>query len=115
MLTPELGVEGPALATDGPVRGSRSRSCCESACARPACSSRSCFAARSLPAYAARRGCWPAPCSRSGSASSPSTLPAVALAGRRPGCSPYWVAFYALVLDPDERALVRGLLTASVR
>ena len=40
----------------------------------------------------------------------PGTLPAV-LAAAVGGVLAYWIAFYALVLDPDERALVRGLVT----
>jgi O-antigen/teichoic acid export membrane protein len=39
----------------------------------------------------------------------PETLPAV-LAAAVGGVLAYWVGFYAFVLDPDERALVRGLL-----
>jgi O-antigen/teichoic acid export membrane protein len=39
----------------------------------------------------------------------PETLPAVAAAAIG-GVLLYWAAFYALVLDPDERALARGLL-----
>jgi O-antigen/teichoic acid export membrane protein len=40
----------------------------------------------------------------------PETLPAV-LAAAVGGVLAYWIAFYALVLDPDERALVRSLRT----
>jgi O-antigen/teichoic acid export membrane protein len=39
----------------------------------------------------------------------PETLPAVAAAAIA-GVLLYWAAFYGLVLDPDERALARGLL-----
>ncbi|HET8821367.1 MAG TPA: polysaccharide biosynthesis C-terminal domain-containing protein, partial [Thermoleophilaceae bacterium] len=39
----------------------------------------------------------------------PETLPAVAAAAIA-GVALYWAAFYALVLDPAERALARGLL-----
>jgi hypothetical protein len=39
----------------------------------------------------------------------PESLPAVASVAVT-GVLLYWVAFYALVFDPDERALVRGLL-----
>ena len=40
----------------------------------------------------------------------PRTLPAVALAAIG-GVLAYWGGFYALVMDPDERSLVRGLAT----
>ncbi len=39
----------------------------------------------------------------------PETLPAVA-ATALAGVALYWAAYYALVLDPDERALARGLV-----
>jgi hypothetical protein len=39
----------------------------------------------------------------------PGTLPAVTSLSVA-GVVLYWAAFYALVLDPGERALVRGLL-----
>jgi hypothetical protein len=39
----------------------------------------------------------------------PDTLPAVAAAALG-GVALYWLAFYALVLDPAERALATGLL-----
>jgi hypothetical protein len=39
----------------------------------------------------------------------PATLPAV-LGAAVGGVLAYWLAFYALVLDPRERALVRGLV-----
>ncbi len=39
----------------------------------------------------------------------PESLPAVLLAAAG-GVLAYWIAFYAVVLAPDERALVRGLL-----
>ena len=39
----------------------------------------------------------------------PATLPAV-LGAAVGGVLAYWLAFYALVLDPRERALVRGLI-----
>jgi O-antigen/teichoic acid export membrane protein len=43
----------------------------------------------------------------------PETLPAVAAAAIA-GVALYWGAFYALVLDPAERALARGLLPGHV-
>jgi len=107
ILTPELGVEGPALATAGafvaalPVLlrvGLRASGLELMELLRRA----------AMPAYglgavlagvlvAIRLGL------------DPETLPAVASVAVA-GVLLYWVAFYALVFDPGERALVRGLL-----
>ena len=107
ILTPELGVEGPAVATAGafvaalPVLlrvGLRASGLELMELLRRA----------AMPAYglgavlagvlvAIRLGL------------DPETLPAVASLAVA-GVLLYWVAFYALVFDPDERALVRGLL-----
>jgi O-antigen/teichoic acid export membrane protein len=107
ILTPELGVEGPAVATAGalvaalPVllrAGLRASGAQLTELLRRA----------AIPAYALgavlagvllaiRFGL------------EPRTLPAVASLAVA-GVGLYWVAFYALVLGPDERALVRGLL-----
>jgi high-affinity Fe2+/Pb2+ permease len=42
----------------------------------------------------------------------PETLPAV-LGAAAGGVLAYWLAFYGFVLEPRERALVRGLVTRS--
>jgi O-antigen/teichoic acid export membrane protein len=107
ILTPELGVEGPAVATAGALTaavpillraGLRASGAQLTELLRRA----------AIPAYAlgavlagvllaVRLGL------------EPGTLPAVASLAVA-GVVLYWAAFYALVLDPGERALVRGLL-----
>jgi O-antigen/teichoic acid export membrane protein len=106
-VTPKLGVEGPAVATAGAfavVLPILLRLGIRASGADP----RDLFVRAFLPAYAA------------------GAVLAGALAGIRFGLEPealvpvaaacilgvlaYWGAYYALVLDPDERELVRGLL-----
>jgi O-antigen/teichoic acid export membrane protein len=107
ILTPELGLEGPALATAIPFF-----------VAFPAMLRVGLSASGARLGELARRAWLPAyglGAALAGVlvvlrlAADPSTLPAVigAAAG---GVLAYWLAFYALVLEPGERALVRGLL-----
>jgi O-antigen/teichoic acid export membrane protein len=106
-LTPELGVEGPAVATAGALAvafplllrtGLRA-----SGAELPDLLRRALFPGYGLGALLAgallaiRFGL------------EPDTLPAVAAAAVA-GVGGYWAAFYALVLDPGERDLARGLL-----
>jgi len=107
ILTPELGVEGPAVATAGALTvafpfllraGLRASGVELSELARRAL----------VPAYglgALLGGALAA--IRFGL--EPETLPVVVLASVA-GVLAYWAAYYALVLDPDERELARGLL-----
>jgi O-antigen/teichoic acid export membrane protein len=108
LLTPELGVEGPALATAIPFvvafpvmlrLGMRAAGVPLGELARRAFAPAYLLgAALALTLLALRTGL------------DPRTLPVVAAAAVG-GVLAYWAAFYALVLDPDERALVRGLAT----
>jgi O-antigen/teichoic acid export membrane protein len=107
VLTPELGVEGPAIATAGALaavfplllRTGLSASGVE----LPELFRRALFPAYALGALlagallAVRFGL------------KPDTLPAVATAAVA-GVGGYWAAFYAFVLEPGERELARGLL-----
>jgi O-antigen/teichoic acid export membrane protein len=107
ILTPELGVEGPALATAGafvaalPVllRVGLHASGVElmELLRRAAIPAYALGAVLAGVLLAIRLGL------------EPDTLPAVASLAIA-GVVLYWIAFYALVLDPDERALVRSLL-----
>jgi O-antigen/teichoic acid export membrane protein len=107
VLTPELGVEGPAIATAGALaavfplllRTGLSASGVE----LPELFRRAMFPAYALGALlaaalvAVRFGL------------EPDTLPAVAAAAVA-GVGVYWAAFYAFVLEPGERELAGGLL-----
>jgi O-antigen/teichoic acid export membrane protein len=108
ILTPELGLEGPALATAIPF-----------AVAFPAML-RLGLRASGAPAGDLARRAW-LPAYGAGLAlgavlvalrlaAEPSTLPAV-LGSALLGLGAYWLAFYAFVLEADERVLVRGLLS----
>jgi O-antigen/teichoic acid export membrane protein len=107
ILTPELGVEGPAVATAGafvaalPVllRVGLHASGLElmELLRRAAIPAYALGAVLAGVLLAIRLGL------------EPGTLPAVASLAVA-GVVLYWIAFYALVLDPDERALVRSLL-----
>jgi O-antigen/teichoic acid export membrane protein len=108
VLTPELGVEGPALATTIPF-----------VVAYPLMLRLGLRASRVPLGELARRALAPAYLLgallalallglRAGL--DPRTLPAVALVAVG-GVLAYWAAFYSLLLDRDERALVRGLAT----
>ena len=108
LLTPELGVKGPALATTIPF-----------VVAFPVMLRLGLLAAGVSLGELARRALAPAYllgallalallALRAGL--DPHTLPAVALAAIG-GVLAYWAGFYALVMDPDERSLVRGLAT----
>jgi O-antigen/teichoic acid export membrane protein len=108
ILTPELGLEGPALATAIPFAvafpamlrlGLRASAASVGDLARRAW----------LPAYGAGLLLGAALVALRLTAD-PHTLPAV-LGAAALGLGAYWVAVYALVLDPGERALVRGLLS----
>jgi len=106
LLTPELGVEGPALATTIPF-----------VLAFPLMLRNGLLATGVRLEALARRSFAPAYLLgallalvllgvRAGL--DPRTLPAVAALAIG-GVLAYWACFYALVLDPDERSLVRGL------
>jgi O-antigen/teichoic acid export membrane protein len=108
ILTPELGLEGPALATAIPFAvafpamlrvGLRASGASAGDLARRAW----------LPAYGAGLVLGAALVGFR-LAADPDTLPVV-LGAAAAGAGAYWVAFYALVLDPGEQALVRGLLS----
>jgi O-antigen/teichoic acid export membrane protein len=108
ILTPELGLEGPALATAIPFAvafpamlrvGLRASGASAGDLARRAW----------LPAYGAGLVLGAALVGFR-LAADPDTLPVV-LGAAVAGAGAYWVAFYALVLDPGEQALVRGLLS----
>jgi O-antigen/teichoic acid export membrane protein len=108
ILTPELGLEGPALATAVPF-----------VLAFPAMLRVGLDASRAELAGLARRAWLPAYSLGTALAAAlvgirlaadPDTLPAV-LGAAGGGVLAYWLAFYALVLEPGERALVRGLVT----
>ena len=107
-LTPALGLEGPALATAIPF-----------ALAFPAILTLGLRAGGGVPLGDLARRSW-LPAYSLGLvlaaalvllrlAADPETLPAV-LAAAVGGVLVYWLAFYAAVLEPGERALVRGLL-----
>jgi O-antigen/teichoic acid export membrane protein len=107
ILTPELGLEGPALATAIPFVvafpamlrvGLRASGAGLGGLARRAW----------LPAYALGIALAAALVALR-LAADPDTLPAV-LGAAVGGVLAYWLAFYALVLDGDERTLVRGLM-----
>src|SRR5215213_260303 len=107
VLTPELGVEGPAVATAGAL-----------AAAFPVLL-RVGLRASGVPlGELLRRAAAPAYAGGALLAGvlvgvrlllDPDSLPAVAILAIG-GVALYWIAFYALVLDDGERALVRGLL-----
>jgi hypothetical protein len=110
ILTPEMGLEGPALATAIPffvafpamLRVGLSASGADLAeLARRAW----------LPAYALGAALAAALVALR-LAADPQTLPAV-LGSATGGMLAYWLAFWAWVLDAGERALVRGLLRRS--
>jgi O-antigen/teichoic acid export membrane protein len=111
ILTPELGLEGPALATAIPF-----------AVAFPALLRVGLAASGAGLGELARRAWLPSyglGVALAGVlvavrlAAEPETLPAV-LAAAAGGAIAYWAAFYALALGPDERALVRGLVRRSL-
>jgi O-antigen/teichoic acid export membrane protein len=107
VLTPELGVEGPAVATAGALvaafpillriglRASGVR--IGELVARAVGPAYGLGALLALALLALRLG------------ADPDTLPAVAAIAIG-GVAAYWAAFYALVLEPGERALARGLV-----
>jgi O-antigen/teichoic acid export membrane protein len=105
ILTPELGLEGPALATAIPFF-----------VAFPAMLRLGLEASGASLAELARRAWLPAYALGAvlagvlvalRLAADPETLPAV-IGMAAVGVVAYWLAFYALVLGPDERTLVRG-------
>jgi O-antigen/teichoic acid export membrane protein len=107
VLTPDLGVEGPAVATAVALAaafpvllraGLRASGARLGELLRRALIPAYALGALLAGALAAVR--W---------GLEPETLPAVSAAAIG-GMLLYWAAFYALVLDPDERALARGLL-----
>jgi O-antigen/teichoic acid export membrane protein len=107
ILTPELGVEGPAVATAAALAaalpallriGLRASGVpLSELLARAVIPAYACGAVLAAGLLAVRYGL------------EPETLPAVA-ATAIAGVALYWTAFYALVLDPPERELARGLL-----
>ena len=110
-LTPALGLEGPALATAIPF-----------VVAFPAILTLGLRAGGGVPLGELARRSW-LPAYSLGLplavalvvlrlAADPDTLPAV-VAAAVGGVLAYWVAFYAAVLEPGERALVRGLFRRS--
>jgi len=110
-LTPALGLEGPALATAIPF-----------VLAFPAILTLGLRAGGGVRVSELARRSW-APAYSLGVvlaaalvllrvAADPDTLPVV-LAAAVGGVLAYWLAFYAAVLEPGERALVRGLLGRS--
>jgi O-antigen/teichoic acid export membrane protein len=110
ILTPELGLEGPALATAIPFF-----------VAFPAMLRVGLSASGAGLGELARRAWLPAYGLGTGLAGTlvavrlaadPQTLPAV-LGAATGGVLAYWLAFWAWVLDPAERGLVRGLLRRS--
>ena len=110
ILTPELGLEGPALATAIPFF-----------VAFPAMLRVGLSASGAGLGELARRAWLPAYGLGTGLAGAlvavrlvadPETLPAV-LGAATGGVLAYWLAFRVWVLDPEERALVRGLLRRS--
>jgi O-antigen/teichoic acid export membrane protein len=107
VLTPAVGLQGPALATAIPfvlafpavlTLGLRASGAELGALARRAW----------LPAYAIG-AVLAAALVAVRLAADPVTLPAV-LGVAAGGVLAYWLAFYVLVLDPAERSLVRGLV-----
>jgi O-antigen/teichoic acid export membrane protein len=108
LLTPELGVEGPALATTIPFvlafplmlrNGLLATGVRLGALARRSFAPAYLLGALLALVLLGLRG-----------GLDPRTLPAVAALAIG-GVLAYWACFYALVLDPDERSLVRGLAT----
>ena len=108
VLTPAVGIEGPALATAIPF-----------VLAFPAVLTLGLRASGAALGELARRAWVPAyalGAALAGAlivlrvAADPATLPAV-LGAAAVGALAYWLAFYILVLDPGERALVRGLVS----
>jgi O-antigen/teichoic acid export membrane protein len=108
ILTPELGLEGPALATAVPF-----------VVAFPAMLRVGLLASGAALGDLARRAWLPAygaglvlaaALVALRAAADPGTLPAV-LAVAAGGVIAYWLAFYALALDPGEKDLVRGLVS----
>ena len=107
VLTPELGLEGPALATAMAVHARLPVPAAPRAARAAGCGSGELARAAWLPAYSL-------------GALLAGALVAVRLRGRPRGCRgqaagllgvvAYWLAYYALFLDAGERALVRGLL-----
>jgi O-antigen/teichoic acid export membrane protein len=107
VLTPELGVEGPAVATAGAfaaVLPVLLRTGLRASGAQPA----ELFRRAMLPAYAGG-ALLAGVLSAIRFGLEPDALPAVAAVALA-GVLAYWAAYYALVLDPAERELVRGLL-----
>jgi O-antigen/teichoic acid export membrane protein len=112
LLTPELGVEGPALATTIPF-----------AVAFPLMLRLGLRAADVSVVELAKRALMPAYLLGTALGGAllavrvglePETLPAVA-ATAIGGVFAFWAAFYLLVLDADERELTRGLVTRGHR
>jgi O-antigen/teichoic acid export membrane protein len=110
VLTPELGVEGPAIATAGALFA-----------AAPLLLRAALRASRLRLTELVARALLPAYTLGALLAAGlllvrlllePDALPGVA-ATALAGVGLYWVAFYALVLEPSERALVRGLMNRS--
>ena len=110
-LTPALGLEGPALATAIPF-----------ALAFPLMLGVGLRAGGRVPLGELARHAW-LPAYALGAAlaavlvvvrivAEPETLPSV-LGAAAGGVLAYWLAFYGFVLEPRERALVRGLVTRS--
>jgi O-antigen/teichoic acid export membrane protein len=108
VLTPAVGIEGPALATAIPF-----------VLAFPAVLTLGLRASGAALGELARRAWLPAyalGAALAGAliglrlAADPATLPAV-LGAAAAGVLAYWLAFYVLVLDPAERMLVRGLVS----
>ena len=106
VLTPELGIEGPALATAIPfflvfplmlrVGLDASGAALRELARRAWLPAYALGAALAAALVALRLG------------AEPNTLPAV-IGSALAGVLAYWAAFYLLVLGPEERALVRGL------
>ena len=107
-LTPELGLEGPAIGTALPFLlafpillrlGLRASGASLGALARSAWAPNYTLAALLAAMLLAGR------------AALPMDQTAVVLGLAAGGVLAYWGVFYGLILDPEERALVRGLLT----
>ena len=112
VLTPELGVEGPAVATAGALAAAFPlllRVGLRASGVRLA----ELLSRAALPAYALG-GLLAAALLAVRLGLDPETLPGVAAAAIA-GVVLYWAAFYLVVLDPDERALARGLLRRGAR
>ena len=87
VLTPELGIEGPALATAVGARRRPSRCCSARACARPGVPLGELLGRAAIPAYTLGALLAGGAAGAAASALEPETLPAVA-ASRSAGCSP---------------------------